>query len=409
MTPKRKRRRRRNDETVPDNVEIPGIATAETDVTNETHESYQERRSFHDDHHQDDDDDAFSDASSEDEIIRAIDPSEAEDEDVLSPTASSMHTDESLIATPTVRNLVRTPSFDSVDLTPKTTPSLSAAQTLPVLPTGANEEGDDDYHAGDFSEILRPKLRSPNTRFVPAQRLTPPSTDELSLSLPSLNVKRERHTNFPIPEDQVVVEGDEGIEGEESKEEIEPVGGSAVAGAGGVSVEVLSQDDHVGPPLHIPIPLVARDSLMTVTSDYTYDDESTCSSSIVCPICLSGYRMGDFIVTSKYCTHMFHKQCILEWLTKHDDCPICRVKMVTASEISKAAIHMVRAGAPIPASATTAATTTSMIEMTTPTLPSVQTPPMSPLSRRVNSPFGGLGLAVLLATSAEGDQQYPSR
>lgn len=61
----------------------------------------------------------------------------------------------------------------------------------------------------------------------------------------------------------------------------------------------------------------------------------------VCPICLGSYEEGTMLFVSKECSHIFHSECILEWLTKHEDCPICRVKMVTEDEMVKAAMALV--------------------------------------------------------------------
>ena len=46
-----------------------------------------------------------------------------------------------------------------------------------------------------------------------------------------------------------------------------------------------------------------------------------------CQICLVDYVNGDNIMTL-LCTHMFHKECISDWLTKRNgppECPICKV------------------------------------------------------------------------------------
>ena len=50
---------------------------------------------------------------------------------------------------------------------------------------------------------------------------------------------------------------------------------------------------------------------------------------------------GDLAIKAKYCSHMFHKDCILEWLQKRDECPVCRVNMVTNRDINKAATSVV--------------------------------------------------------------------
>jgi Ring finger domain len=49
-----------------------------------------------------------------------------------------------------------------------------------------------------------------------------------------------------------------------------------------------------------------------------------------CCICLEPYRVGDVVAwsnnTSEECLHVFHKDCIYQWLEnlKHDECPSCR-------------------------------------------------------------------------------------
>lgn len=64
-----------------------------------------------------------------------------------------------------------------------------------------------------------------------------------------------------------------------------------------------------------------------------------------CSICLEPYIVGDIVVRlkknetedtesskeeadSRRCKHWFHKDCILEWLQTHDECPLCRVDMI---------------------------------------------------------------------------------
>ena len=87
----------------------------------------------------------------------------------------------------------------------------------------------------------------------------------------------------------------------------------------------------------------------------TGSDESSINSvdHDVCPICLGSYKEGNMLFASKHCAHIFHGDCILEWLTnRREDCPICRVQMVTEEEMVASAMALV-------AKTTTTTTTTT--------------------------------------------------
>ena len=45
-----------------------------------------------------------------------------------------------------------------------------------------------------------------------------------------------------------------------------------------------------------------------------------------CIICLEEFKEGDEGIYLP-CFHLFHKDCIKEWLNAHDDCPICKFKL----------------------------------------------------------------------------------
>ena len=46
----------------------------------------------------------------------------------------------------------------------------------------------------------------------------------------------------------------------------------------------------------------------------------------ICSICLSEYKKNEEICYSRNpaCPHMFHKECILEWIMHNNECPNCR-------------------------------------------------------------------------------------
>ena len=45
-----------------------------------------------------------------------------------------------------------------------------------------------------------------------------------------------------------------------------------------------------------------------------------------CIICLEDFKVGDEVIYLP-CLHVFHKDCILDWLKSHDDCPMCKIKI----------------------------------------------------------------------------------
>ena len=45
-----------------------------------------------------------------------------------------------------------------------------------------------------------------------------------------------------------------------------------------------------------------------------------------CVICLEDFENGDNAIFLP-CIHLFHKDCILNWLKSHDNCPICKFKV----------------------------------------------------------------------------------
>ena len=47
-----------------------------------------------------------------------------------------------------------------------------------------------------------------------------------------------------------------------------------------------------------------------------------------CVICLVEFEVQDALILLKKCQHLFHKECIKQWLTERtEDCPTCRAKV----------------------------------------------------------------------------------
>ena len=56
-----------------------------------------------------------------------------------------------------------------------------------------------------------------------------------------------------------------------------------------------------------------------------------------CTICLNNYRVGDTIVWSTSCSHVFHMSCMESWLMKYPGkphCPYCRGDFLSTRKLS---------------------------------------------------------------------------
>lgn len=91
-----------------------------------------------------------------------------------------------------------------------------------------------------------------------------------------------------------------------------------------------------------------------------------------CAICLGEYEAGDTIAWAKAegCDHVFHGECIREWLKKqHDECPLCRKEILITTkdlicrEIDDGEESDVEIGPPL-STPNTAATSSSTIATT---------------------------------------------
>eukprot|EP00978_Attheya_sp_CCMP212_P030751 scaffold114210_cov55-Attheya_sp.AAC.4 len=54
-----------------------------------------------------------------------------------------------------------------------------------------------------------------------------------------------------------------------------------------------------------------------------------------CVICFSDYEEGDHVCWSRntVCHHVFHRECIAEWLLRHDECPCCRLNYLSTCSL----------------------------------------------------------------------------
>jgi hypothetical protein len=100
-------------------------------------------------------------------------------------------------------------------------------------------------------------------------------------------------------------------------------GGADSTGGSGPQVGVVIDMDEAALDSSCPRIIYsekARRSLKSGESDEESEDRKSC-----CSICLSDYKESEVVRVIPNCGHMFHTDCIDQWLRSHATCPICRI------------------------------------------------------------------------------------
>ena len=55
------------------------------------------------------------------------------------------------------------------------------------------------------------------------------------------------------------------------------------------------------------------------------------NENVACAICHNTYSESDILRKLNACNHVFHAHCLERWFTTHDNCPVCRQRLVENS------------------------------------------------------------------------------
>eukprot|EP01018_Ginkgo_biloba_P029206 Gb_23254 [translate_table: standard] len=83
-------------------------------------------------------------------------------------------------------------------------------------------------------------------------------------------------------------------------------------------IEQLTQNDRPGPP---PAPASAIDAMPIIKIT-----QSHLRTESHCPVCKDPFEIGGQ-AREMPCRHIYHSDCIVPWLARHNSCPVCRQEL----------------------------------------------------------------------------------
>lgn len=79
-------------------------------------------------------------------------------------------------------------------------------------------------------------------------------------------------------------------------------------------------------------------SLAPTSEDGSFDQEAglwdECEDESNCTVCMESFTFSERMVRLP-CSHAFHKECIIRWMTMHNSCPLCRSGINLSRELGK--------------------------------------------------------------------------
>lgn len=92
--------------------------------------------------------------------------------------------------------------------------------------------------------------------------------------------------------------------------------------------QTFATTDQLSLPPLIPTPIkrVHQEAIAPATTIEHSPSTAQSNNKASCAICILDYKAGDTLKILPDCHHVFHKDCIVPWLTERSGhCPLCRV------------------------------------------------------------------------------------
>ena len=89
-------------------------------------------------------------------------------------------------------------------------------------------------------------------------------------------------------------------------------------------LNLIMQND----PNRYGTPPASEKSIDELKKELINDDNHENYSKNECSICKDNYKKGE-VITIMPCEHVFHDDCLIPWLKRHNSCPVCRYELAT--------------------------------------------------------------------------------
>ncbi|KAK1408234.1 hypothetical protein QVD17_39870 [Tagetes erecta] len=99
---------------------------------------------------------------------------------------------------------------------------------------------------------------------------------------------------------------------------------------------ILSQCSEMGPKVNL------EDKLTVILFD-----ENLSSKDLMCCVCLGEFEKNEKLHQIPSCQHMFHVDCIRNWLHSNTTCPLCRCSVINTFKGSHSELVMVPQPVPV--------------------------------------------------------------
>lgn len=90
-----------------------------------------------------------------------------------------------------------------------------------------------------------------------------------------------------------------------------------------IFLHIKTNHTSLDTPINNTLPLIPTQYIINTINDNAKLFDEIDNGITNCPICLDDFNKEKEIIVLK-CDHIYHKECIIEWVKMNISCPLCR-------------------------------------------------------------------------------------